>query len=145
MKTPRITSVLSLILILAATICVNAGNPSYNSKNVNAGLGIRYQVFIILTDLGLPNNSYVIKVTDQTGKAIGPVQNFRPGQSAYTFYEQGPVDGIRIARMVPAGNIDGSVGLPTLHCLPAVIRGPFGNGRTYNFDLFPDITSPEKE
>jgi hypothetical protein len=73
------------------------------------------------------NTHYLIVLTDGAGQQAAS-QAFRPGIADYTFYENGPVKGTRVARLMrlPLG--------PHSNDIPATSKtGIFQGGTTYLF------------
>ena len=133
----------SLALILLGATAAFSGNVKTRNSNSSVTLNVRYQVNIHL-GADLPrNNSYIVQLMDQNRRVLW--QEYRPGVNVYTFYEDGPVWGVKIARMVPNPYADSWAGLPNLICPADVMTGPFEIGRSYTFDLFPTFTSPDKD
>jgi len=81
----------------------------------------------------------MIGIVDQNNRIIGSEQGFSSGTYIYYFTEQGPVTGIRIARMrtIP------DVAACSLNAEPAVLSGTFYNNSIYNFTLKPTNNRPK--
>jgi hypothetical protein len=107
---------------------------------------ICYQVKINLPSEQELCNLYQVEILDGNGYQVAPAKILVNGNGRYDFFEKGPVRGIRIARLVivPIDNVSSTV-LEQAPCafeyitMPAVSRGPFANGQTYVFELFPQI------
>ena len=140
MKTTKFFSVLSLALIFAGVNAVYSntvvtGNPQ---KLINST--IRYEVTVHL-ELGINicnSNLYLVEVTDETGRLVAPAKIFVPGISKYVFNETVSVKGrLRVASLVLPSNVDPFVCPNNLITKPDVKIGPFIQGMTYIFDLYP--------
>jgi hypothetical protein len=99
---------------------------------------IRHQVVVRLnTELSLCN-TYMVQLLDQNRNQVALQQRFVPGISTYTFYERGPVNGLRVAAMVRS-NYDSFICQQELFTEPYAIYGGFLNGKTYYYELDPQI------
>jgi hypothetical protein len=145
MKTTKLISALTLGIILTGTVIAFAGNPHLNRVYPQGAHSIVYEVLIHQPDNGLAHNSYLVQLIDQAGRSVSPAQKYVAGVSQYNFYEEGPVTGVRIARMVLVGNNDSSAGFSGLTCKKDVKAGTFKNGSVYIFNLYPQSISPDKQ
>ena len=104
MKTLKLTTVISLALILFGINSIYAGQKG-NNEGVNIAPLIRYHVTIHQPYEGRMCNIYIVRITDVYGNNVTPPQGYSPQVSVYTFYEAGPVKGIRVARLeiIPIG------------------------------------------
>jgi hypothetical protein len=132
MKTTKIISALSLVLIFAAS-SMFAGN-GINGGNASQKKAVTYEVRVnISPSLPGANDSYLIAITDENGHRVVPAQNFPQGVYTYTFKEAaGDFKGTRIAILIPYP--------PTQMkwaATPSVIKGFFSAGSTYRFLLEP--------
>jgi hypothetical protein len=140
MKTTKIFSVLSLVLIFAGVNAIYAdNNPNVKSKKPDVP-NIRYEVAIHLS-LGVSLcNTYYVQITDESGRLAAPRQVFVAGTSKYVFNELFSVPGrARIASLVLPSNFDPYLCPNNLITKPDVEMGPFLPGRTVSFDLYPLI------
>jgi hypothetical protein len=131
MKTTKIISALSLVLVFAAgSLFANRINDPGSADKQKL---ITYEVIVNFT-ANFPGalSHFMIVITDGTGRKVVPAQAYHPGVSTYTFKEAGTLRGTRIAVMVPyPANTSGWV-VP-----PCVKKGTFVGGATYNFELTP--------
>jgi len=143
MKTMRTVTAISLLLILGAAGAF-AGKPSTPHKKSFSPV-IRYEVMIHMTGEPSMCSMYMVQLLKPNGDFAAPTQTFRLGVSTYTFYEAGNVRGIRIARLVPAPDMDHAACPPTLFTKPDVKTGTFLGGETYIFHLFPQNVPADKD
>ena len=139
MKTTKILAVLSLALIFAGVNTVNAKSDPRKPMSLEKP-SIRYEVTVHLSlPLGINlNNTYWVRMTDESGRLVAPAQRFIPGVSKYVFKESvSTVGRIRIASLVLPSNVDPFAGGNILVTQPDVKRGLFMPDRTYSFNLFP--------
>ena len=128
MKTTKIISAISLVLIFAAGSLFAGNKPEIGQQKL-----ITYQVTVHAAP-NFPGASghYLVAITDEKGNKVAPAQPFHPGVWTYTFREAGSFRGTRVAVMVPyPANPTGWV-IP-----PSVQKGNFIGGGTYRFDLTP--------
>lgn len=143
MKTVKITTAFSLILILLGTSLLNAGNVRATNRINNVNL-VRYQVTVHMpADIRLCN-FWVIQITDANGNLVTPVQGYSKSSSNYIFYEKGPVTGVRVARLIISNNTMHFSCEPEFEVYPDYKAGTFANGQTVTFDLYPSSTQPPK-
>jgi len=131
MKTTKIISALSLVLVFAAnSVFANRIN---DPGSENRQKLITYEVKVnFAANFPGANAHYLVAITDGTGRKVVPAQPYHPGVSTYTFKEAGNFKGTRIAVMVPypAG--------PTGWIIePSVKNGMFIGGTTCQFELTP--------
>lgn len=128
---------LSGILMIIGTI--TTGFSSNNFPGIGSvKVAVNYQVNI---HLGLETqlcNTYLVEVVDGNGVPVAPAKPFVSGVSRYVFSERGPVTGTRVAVLIKAP-YDYNVCTQGLVTPPDVITGSFLNGRTYIFDLYPEV------
>jgi hypothetical protein len=145
MKTTKIISALSLILFFAL---VNAGfsaKPGEGTLSNAAEPTIRYQVMVHFSLENALCNLYEIQVLNEHGQLVAPAQFFLPGTDMYNFYEPGPVNGLRIARLVMVSRDGQHYICPNeLYTRPDFKFGYFDNGRSYLFNLYPTIQPPKE-
>jgi hypothetical protein len=75
---------------------------------------------------------------DGNGHLVAPARQYIIGVNSYAFSEKGPVTGVRVAVLVRA-NYDNFICTQELITTPAVIYGLFLSGKTYFYDLYPQI------
>ena len=140
-------SLLLLVALLISTVNIAlASGPEGNGRLASVSQVICYQVKINLPSEQDLCNLYQVEILDGEGYQVVPAKILISGIGRYEFFEKGPVRGVRIARLViaPIDN-GGSPGLEQAPCnfeyytMPVVRRGPFANGQTYVFELFPQI------
>jgi hypothetical protein len=141
MKTTKIYALLTFAVIFAAaTASFGAAIGGITTDDVRTK-GIHHHVNVILTGEISLCNTYLIEIRDGSGQLVAPAQTFKPGVSGYDFYERGPSSGIRVARLVRANNGKSYICDKELFTTPAYVLGPFLNGQTYRYDLFPSLQS----
>lgn len=143
MKTLKLFSVISLALILFGVNSVYSRQIN-NRYAMSPSAIIRYQVIVHLHLDFTPCSIYLVQMVDAQGNYVAPPQVFVPGKANYSFYERGPVTGVRIARLVLAPNMGHFACPPGLFCNPDVKTGKFLIGESYQFNLYP-ATEPTKE
>jgi hypothetical protein len=143
MKTTKHYLLFSIAMIISAMNVVWASNPGGKITPVAIGQAIRYQVSVALPAETSLCNVYQVEIIDGRGYQVAPAKIFTPGVSLYDFYERGPVTGVRIARLViaPFGK-DGDHYIcdREYFTTPSVMQGTFENGKTYKFELFPQVS-----
>jgi hypothetical protein len=137
MKTRTIIAAISLALIIVGSTAlinnVKAGNHSTPVTPIDKST-ITYVVNISHDgDINQVLKGYVLALTDEQGRTIGTPKAVIPGTWVYMFYESGPANGVRTARLVKAPPVLGPVMLYT----PASIHGPFDAGATYMMTVYP--------
>ncbi|MCX6304007.1 MAG: hypothetical protein NT040_03475 [Bacteroidetes bacterium] len=147
MKTTKIYFALGIALIISLVNGLYAGNPASKNTQVPSNPVIRYQVYVSLPSEKAPCNLYQVEILNGNGYQVAPAKILASGVSVYEFYERGPVKGVRIARLVlaPIGK-DGDhhfICDQEYFTAPAALAGPFENGLTYKFELFPQTQSPK--
>jgi len=131
MKTTKILSALSLVLIFAA-------NSVYaNLINDPGSQTMQKMVTYVVKVNFAPNfpgatGHYLVAITDEHGRKVVPAQPFHPGLWSYTFKEAGSFRGTRIAVMVPYPASQAGWVIP-----PCVLKATFIGGATYQFNLAP--------
>ena len=134
MKTTKTIAALSIALILFAFTAF-AGKPT---GNPDGSIPIKYRVNIhIPAVITVPNVQFYVAVTDKNNHPVAPLQPFSFGNMSYAFEENGPVTGIRIAWIVPAGGN----GIP-LWDNSDLLKGTFLPGQVYPFDIYPKVGKP---
>lgn len=145
MKTTKNFLVLSLVLIFAAvTSAYSAGIDSKNNQ-ISASPVIRYHVNIVMSIEKPLCNLWLVEIRDGMGRLVAPAQAYNGNKNQYDFYERGPASGARIAVLVKYQYGDHYVCETELFTKPAILFGPFLNGQTYRFDLFPATTAAKEE
>ncbi len=144
MKTKSLFSALGLSLFLAS-LTFASGAPVDGKKNVIQLIrGVRHHVTVYLDYEKKLCNTYLVEILDGTGQRVAPAKVFTPGIAGYDFYERGPVEGIRVAVLVPAPTLSQFVCERELFARPVMQKGIFEPGATYRYDLFPQ-SQPYKE
>jgi hypothetical protein len=138
MKT--IAKILIAVIVLLFSFETYASDRSSSSTTPQ----INYVVTIHANQIhsGASNLALFVLLTDEKGGLVAPVQAVRPGLSTYTFNENGPVKGTRIARMIYDPISPSS--LP-FYCAPDSKTGSFQNGGTYLFNLYPTTNPPKAQ
>jgi hypothetical protein len=143
MKATKLFSVLSLVIFLtAATTGISNGIKNRNSQGSLAP-AISHLVIIhfpaFTKDIC---NPYVVKLVDETGRLVAPVQYLLEGVNKYVFTENSPGMGkARTAILMQVGYPLHYICPSDFYTEPAVKAGPFKAGQTYIFDLYPVIKS----
>ena len=133
MKTTKILSAFSLVLILAAN-SLFANRATVNDPGTaDKQKLITYEVKVNFTrNFTGAAGHYLVAITDEKGRKVEPAQPFHTGVWSYTFTEAGSLRGTRIAIMVPyPSNPTGWI-IP-----PCKLTGNFYGGGTYQFELTP--------
>src|SRR5665647_993376 len=100
MKTTKILSAISLVLVLAA-------NSLFANRINDPGSDLMQKLITYVVKVhqapNFPsaNARYLIVITDEHGRKVVPAQQFHPGVWSYTFKEAGTLRGTRIAVMIP--------------------------------------------
>jgi hypothetical protein len=112
------------------------------SEVISPVTDVRYQVNVnLLAEFDLCN-TYLVQILDQNRQPVTNAQVYVPGKIYYYFFEQGPVVGVRIAELM-ANNNPHYICSQQLITNPAITYGLFQRGKTYNFDLYPQISNPK--
>lgn len=138
MKTIKYFSVLSLALIFAGVNTVYSGNKlTTNTQKLNKK-AIRYEVNIHIPAGVEICNTYLVQMTDESGRLVAHPQVFVPGVNKYFFDELVYVQGtLRAASLVLSD--EGNICPITLFTKPDIKTARFLPGYTYSFDLYPII------
>jgi hypothetical protein len=139
MKTTKIISAITLVLILAAN-SLFASRTTINDpvSSVN-GKMIIYEVKVNVTANFPGSTNFLVAITDENGRRVVPAQPFHPGVWTYLFKEAGSIKGTRIAVLVPyPANPTGWI-IP-----PSKRSGTFYGGASYLFELTPNSLQQTK-
>jgi hypothetical protein len=140
MKTTKILSAISLILIFAANSLFASRNTIGDPGSVEKQKLVTYEVKVnFAPNFPGATSHYMILITDGQGRQFGPGQEYHPGINTYTFTEAGSFRGTRIAAMVPLHANQSGWYIP-----PSVIKGNFVGGQTYIFNLTPQAIEKVK-
>jgi hypothetical protein len=143
MKTTKTFSILSMILIFAGVSAFCSGSNSVGNPQMTRKINIKYEVNVYLFSRIELCNTYLVEVTDETGRLVAPPKVFVPGISRYVFMEDGPAKGkVRVAQLVLAPDVDPVLCPIRIAARPDVKMGPFELGQTYPFVLRPILTAP---
>jgi hypothetical protein len=145
MKTTKIFSVLSLVLIFAAVTSTFAAAIDNKNNPVNANQVIRYHVNIAMTSESQLCNMWLVEILDGNGRLVAPAKPYSSNVTRYDFFERGPVTGTRIAVLVINQYGDHYICDRELFVKPDALSGTFLNGQTYRFDLFPTVHATKRE
>jgi hypothetical protein len=141
MKTTKLFSALSLALIFTGITAGFSKKAEILSSSNSQSTFITYQVIIHPDFVNIPCNTYLVQITDETGRIVVPPQVFSPGINKYIFKERissvGIMNSGRAAMLVPVENPKHSNCAYPLVTLPDIKRGAFLTGQTYIFDLYP--------
>ena len=140
MKTTKIFSVLSLVLIFATVNTVYSKGRTTDNRMQAEKKTIRHEV-TIHHSLGFTLcYNYLVKITDANGRLVAPPQVFVPGISKYVFTENvSNSSNVRIASLSLPENVDPYFCATNLNAKSDPMTGPFISGKTYSFDLYPII------
>lgn len=143
MKTTKILSILGLIMIFSGITKVFSDNVPNGSPRMTTTNSIRYVVNVYLFSRIELCNTYLVQVTDETGRPVAPPKIFVPGIQRYIFTETGPAQGkIRVAMLVLSPDVDPVVCQYQIGARDDVKLGPFKQGQSYPFVLRPFLTVP---
>lgn len=142
MKTTKLLSILGLIMIFSGATKVYSDNVPTDSPRMTTTNSIRYEVNVYLFSRIELCNTYLVQVTDETGRPVAPPKTFVPGIQRYIFTETGPAQGkIRVAMLVLSPNA--AVACHNqIGARDDVKLGPFKPGQSYPFVLRPFLTVP---
>ncbi|MCX6245043.1 MAG: hypothetical protein NTU98_10100 [Bacteroidetes bacterium] len=129
------------ILIAISVMMISLTAHAKGGENSVSALAITYKVIVHMPD-ATPSvlRGVFVVITDETGRLVAPAQLLLPGKTEYQFAENGPVKGIRIAKLSNGlrphadawvSNEDARAGL-------------FQNGSTYLFNLYISLPVPAK-
>jgi len=142
MKTTKLLSILGLIMIFTAATKVYSDNVPTDSPRMTTTNSIRYEVNVYLFSRIELCNTYLVQVTDETGRPVAPPKTFVPGIQKYVFTETGPAQGkIRVAMLVLSPNAAAAC-RNQIGARDDVKLGPFKPGQSYPFVLRPFLTVP---
>jgi hypothetical protein len=143
MKTTKLFSVLCLALILVGVNTVYSTNRLVDKPGLTRKINIKYEVNVYLSSRIDLCNTYLVQVTDESGRLVAPAKVFVPGISRYMFAEDGPAQGkVRVAMLVMAQDVDTYLCPIHVAARPDVKMGPFLLGQTYPFVLRLILTAP---
>jgi hypothetical protein len=137
MKTTTLFPVLAFALIFGAAMSASSATPYGSDEFIGMSPVIQYRVNIHLTGDVKLCNLYYVEMVDSHGRLVAPPKIYNPGVSVYTFFERGPVRDVRAAYMVLADRHSHYICPTELVTEPREMAGPFLNGQTYVFDLYP--------
>jgi hypothetical protein len=146
MKTTNNLSALGLALIFVGiTAGFSKKVADINTSQVFRGPTITYLVNVhVSADIPLCN-SYLVQITDETGRLVAPAQPFVLGKNLYTFYSVSKERGYRergtkrIAMLVTNTKFGALECDNKLYAQADVKSGLFVVGQTYTFNLFPFV------
>jgi hypothetical protein len=145
MKTTKLLSVLSLVMIFAVNVAYSKNGPS-RTPDATSKTTIRYEVTIHNLNAFNLCNTYQVQVTDENGRLVAAPTTFVPGINKYTFFEEGPAKGrLRMANLVLSPYTDRIVCPVNFTLRPAVILWPFLGGNTYSLNLYPVLQETTKD
>jgi len=143
MKTTRLFTVLSLALIFIGLNSVYSSDRLTGNTQMTRKINIKYEVNVYLFSRIELCNTYLVQVTDETGRLVAPPKVFVPGISRYMFAEDGPAQGkVRVAMLVVAPDVDPYACSTHIGARPDVKMGPFLAGQTYPFVLRVLVKAP---
>lgn len=137
MKTTNMFPVLAFAILFGVTLSASSATPYGNEGYVGQSPVINYRVNVHLPDDVKLCNLYYVEIVDSHGRLVVPPKIYAPGRSVYNFFEKGPVRQARAAYMVVADRNSHFICPTELYTSPSEMQGPFLNGQTYVFDLYP--------
>ena len=142
MKTTKLFTVLSLVLIFIGLNSAYSSDGLIGNPQMTRKINIKYEVNVYLFSRIELCNTYLIQVTDETGRPVAPPKTFVPGIQRYIFTETGPAQGkIRVAMLVLSPNAAAAC-RNQIGARDDVKLGPFKQGQSYPFVLRPFLTVP---
>ena len=143
MKTTKFFSVLSLSLIIFGVTTGFSKKTDFPGTKNQKGSGIIHQVFIHATISKSICNTYLVKVSDETGRLVASPQIFVPGVSKYVFNENGTLKGRKRIATLELSLYSGHYTCPNDFFTPPDVKvGPFEIGQIVSFDLYPRAEDP---
>jgi hypothetical protein len=141
MKTMKILSVISLVLIGLGAAAIKPNQPGQSGISQPPGGNIKHQVVLhVSATVSMPAAHFYVVITDGNGRQIARPQLVVPGVVKYYFSEMGPVNGTRIVRLIEKPSGDSFI---PYSCEPDAKTGLFRNGVTYIFNLYPSLAQPD--
>jgi hypothetical protein len=143
MKATKIFSVLSFLMLFIGINTAYSGDGLTDQPKMTRKINIKYEVNVYLFSRIELCHTYLVRVTDETGRLVAPAKIFVPGISRYMFAEDGPAQGrVRVAELVMVPDVDPITCSTQFGARPDVKMGPFVPGQTYPFVLRPLVKAP---
>jgi hypothetical protein len=143
MKTAKIYSFLSIAVIFLGVTTGFSKKSDFPDTRNSKSLGLLHQVIVHSTIGKSICNTYLVKVSDETGRLVAPPQIFIPGVNKYVFSENGSAKGRkRIATLELSLYPDHYTCPNDFFTPPDVKVGPFEIGQIIMYDLYPRAESP---
>jgi len=143
MKTTKLFTVLSLALIFIGLNSVYSSDRLTGNTQMTRKINIKYEVNVYLFSRIELCNTYLVQVTDETGRLVAPPQIFVPGVSKYVFNEAGNLKGRKRVAILELSTSPVHYACPyDIFTPPDVKIGPFEKGKILNFDLYPRAEDP---
>ncbi len=138
MKTTKILSVISFVLIVLGASAINPDHVSQVANPSSTG-NIKYTVTLHVNAPVFPSyaNFYIV-LKDGSGQYISRPQKVGSATVFY-FSEIGPVRGSRVASLIEVPQEGAYI---PFYCNPDIKTGLFRNGVTYMFNLYPSFQQP---
>ncbi len=124
---------LAMILFVAATVYPMSSNEPLPTTPPT----ITYVVNVQMSQKISLCNTYHVTLRDQNGVLVTEPQLYQEGVSYYSFHENGPVSGTRIANLeenIPSDNPSCTL---SIYTEPDVMKTRFRNNKIYFFVLYP--------
>ena len=137
MKTiAKILIAISVMMISFSSFAKKGGD-----NNSVSALAITYKVIVHMPD-ATPSvlRGVFVVITDETGRLVAPAQLLLPGKTEYQFAENGPVKGIRIAKLSNGLRPHADAWISN----EDIKAGLFRNGASYLFNIYISLPVPEK-
>jgi|WetSurMetagenome_2_1015567.scaffolds.fasta_scaffold55812_2 hypothetical protein len=125
-----------------SVVLKTTGDPGTQGQ-YNVPINATYSVTIQLSDLVSYCGTYIVKITNESGKNIAPPQLYVPGQYVYTFSEKTRlINATRIASFVMEQEPIDICSFP-LYAIPHIQQLKLENEQVYQFLLQPTTKPPK--
>jgi hypothetical protein len=141
MKKNIYTAWIFAVIFLSATYGF-ATNGNINDETTVPWNRVSYKVVIQIPSNISLCDEYMVELIDADGNTVAPQQLFIPEKTEYQFDEATrQTKGVRIARLVIVQSGQKYICPTKLYTQPVGRVITFGNGNSYEFDLYPGIWS----
>ena len=141
MKTILRISLTTCILIIFSISVLSETTNDPRKTNDDNPRGITYVVVEVdATNMTGLCHSYRIIVIDENGMIVDEPKVYHEGITKYIFREMGPVTGERTAILEVIPDTSPNTCNQNLYSVPDTQSNRFGNGQTYLFYLYPEIS-----
>jgi hypothetical protein len=143
MKAAKYSTVVGIALIIFGMTTGFSRKTDFPGTRNQNGPAIIYHVIIHPAISKSICNTYLVKVSDETGHLVAPPQIFIPGVNKYLFYEFNTAKGRNRVATLELSLYPGHYTCPNDFFTPPDVKvGPFEIGQIYTFDLYPRAESP---